>query len=323
MAIASLSAGVAPAAPFDARYVGGDAKFVFFVDMDAERETAIGQAFLAHLRDDPGYAEFEKDLTEWTGFTPTSDITDITVYGESFSVDDAVIVVRANFDAATLRSILVLLPGSRTGMYADHEILSWNDERTGKRVFLTTYDARTMVMCNDEARLARAIDMLIDPSKSLEPVKTFPRPDPPDEKAVGAKNPRLADAARGWVFVAAVGVGAAPAAAGNAVLSQADVLTIKVAEVDGKTVVTANSTTKKARDIEELFNFANGLKAIGSLAGWTNSNAVPAAAAGIIGELARTTQLTRDAVGVTATLAVANDRAVALLDKAFELHDHK
>jgi hypothetical protein len=319
-ALAMLSSRVASAAPFDARNVAADAKFVAFVDMEAERETAIGQACIAHMVADPGYAQFESDLTEWGGFTPSTDIADITVYGGSFAqgADAVVMVIHAKFDPVQLASLFALLPGSKKEVYADHEVISWHDGITRRQVFATFYDARTIVICSDAMRLARAIDMLIDPSKSLEPVKTFPRPPRSDAKPA-QRDQRKIDAASGWFFMAGVGVGAAPRVANTLALSRVDVAALTVSEVDGKTIIHATSTTANDARGEDLFDFINGLKSVGSLMAWPSGNAVPATNVGLLAELARSTDVKHDATGVTATLTVTNERGVALLAKAVEL----
>lgn len=308
----TLAVAGAAAAPFDARVIGGDAKFVVFNDCDAGRETAIGKAFVGHLLADEGYAEFEKSLTEWAGFTPSQDVHDITIFGDSLAKDvRPVIIIHAVFDAVQLRSLFALLPGFESRMYADHEVLNWPDH--GRRLYLSIFDEHTLAISNDPTNLARAIDVLIDPSKSIESNKEFPRPYRLDETSGEAPGDE------GFFFAAAVGLGSSPDFAKNAVLAKIDVASLKVRAEKGKTIAVATSAAGSPADVEKLFNFVTGLKAIAGLAPAPQPATRPTEQQWT-GELARTVQLAHDDHAVTATLAVTDERAAELLKGAVEIN---
>lgn len=305
LATTAMWTAVAPvsAAPFDSRLISEHAKFVGFIDFDAARKTELGKALLSKLVENPDYAAFEQIMVAIAGFMPATDLNDITLFGNSYKPKaQGVLVIHAKFNAGGLRGGLGLAGGFRADKRGDREVLSWDDERSGKRIYACIYDEHTILMGDAPESVGNSIDTLDDSSKSLQTVEDFPRPKGDDS----------------WLFFAGTDVASVPEIASNPVLAPLMSITFQLGESGGKTVVSVQATTHDAQQAEQLFNLVNGVKALAGLAARPKPGADADPHAQLAGELAASFQVAREGEHVTASLAMPNDRVVAIIDEAAE-----
>jgi hypothetical protein len=291
----------AQAMPFDASLVSEEAKFVLFVDVEAAKKTVVGETLLKQITSNPDYAAFEQILIDIAGFMPAEDIADFTIWGDEIKEGaEAAIVIRAKYDAAALRGGLSLAQDFKAEKYADHELLNWHDGKKSQRVHACLFEGKFILISNDAEKLKQAVDVLRDPARSIEGKDLLGRP----------------AQATSWAFASGIDLSKAPQVAENPVLSQMDSGVMEVGESDGKTVAVLTAKAATAEAGEQLFNMANGVRALGILAGKPRrGQPEPELRAQLASELAGMTRVSRDGATVSATLSMDNERAQSLLDE--------
>lgn len=294
-----LAPNAAQAGPMEKALVGSKAKFVVHLDLDKARQSAVGKRLLDALGENPEYVEFERVLFEAAGFMPASDVEDVTLWGEAYGEPPkAVVVMHARMDAARLRAALEHADEFRVDKYNEKDVLSWKDKKKGNRISAFFFDDRTMLLSGDADALRRGIDVASDEKESLaaQPEGSMPTP----------------ASAEAWAFAAAVGINAAPNAAGNPVLSQigSGVLEL-VQRPEAKTEARAALNAIDPAKGPQLLRFATGMKAMAEMAGG-NKPADPKATALL--ELLDATTIAGDGGSVTATATLPDERAKGIAD---------
>jgi hypothetical protein len=295
---ASVLVSAGWAEPFDPLVVHRDARFAAHVDLDAARKTDIGAMILERIRQSAEYQQLEDFLLQAAGFMPESDIRDITLYGFGFQPDpQAVVVLRANFDRERLVQALSFAQGFDSDVYNGQSLLTWIDDKSGNPVHASIVDDETILFAGMRNLLEQAVDAVTDSADALA-----------GDSFLGVAG----DPAR-WAMFAATDLKSAPGAAGNPVLSQLDNTRIEIVQRDQDTVATLSTTAVDAAQGEQLFNLANGLKALAIMNGM-KSDPAPTDEEKLVAEIAGKAELSRKDQTVGVTLRMPSARVIELIE---------
>ena len=311
-----LSAAFCQAAPFEPALVSSKAKFVAFIDFDRARTTAAGKRVIDYVRENPRYAEIEAKLIEHVGLMPLSDVHDVTLWGEQHAKEPkAVLVVRATFNAKSLRFAAGFTPGFDLEDYHGQELLSWADEnKPGGRVYACIDGSDTVLFGNDAATVKRGIDVLTDDKESLKPDAALPKPVDTDT----------------WAFASAIDFAGTPDAANHPVARELHDAILELGETaDAKTTLRLTGTTSTDAAGPRLTQMAGGAVLLAQLG---TARAAPTTApdgpkdpraeiAAMVPELLRAVRVSGSGRSVRIDLAVDNATAVTLLGKVAEVRD--
>lgn len=289
-----LAALTAPAASLQRAQVIKEPLWVLHVDADALRPSALGQHLLAEL-DKP---EAQKKLAAFRAIfniDPRKDLHDVTLYGVSKAEEDGVVLVRAEFDAGHLTTLVEGAKEHVSTRHGKYTIHNWVDENKKEkdgikpRTFAAIH-GKTVIFGQKESRVVEALDVLDGVKPNL-----------------GA-NPQFAQFGDGAAFIQ----GAArkldlPANDPNAaVLKQAKLLTLKVAENQRKLEATLKLDTESETVAKQVEAIGRGLIAVLSL-----QREKPEAL-----KLSQGLEVQQTGAAVTVKLALPSDEVVEMIKAA-------
>ncbi len=296
----------AGAAPFDPLVVAGDAKFVAFVDLEAGRKTAVGGWIIERIQENPGYQQFEQIMLQLAGFMPASDIHDFTIYGNRFVEEpDASLVIHANFDSVRLANALTMARDFTSDDYRGHSLLSWVDEKDGKRINACIFDTQTIVMNKSVEALKAAVDVLDDPNKAMNEKSELPKPAQQDS----------------WAFAVVSHLDSAPAVLKNELLNGfLDRGSLELGEKDASAVATLTVITRTPLQAQWTRRMMDGAIAAVQLAS-NQRGATTQEATKLAGELIEKVTTHVEGNNVVATLSLQNDRVKQILTRLQEMKE--
>lgn len=295
---ACVSVNAAWAEPFDPGVVHRDARFAAHVDVDAARKTDIGAMILERIRESADYQQLEAFLLQAAGFMPESDIRDITLYGFGYQPDpQAVVVLRANFDRERLTQALSFAQGFDSESYNGQSLLTWIDDKSGKPVHASIVDDETILFTGMRNLLEQAVDAVTDTADAL---------------AEGSFLGAASDPAS-WAMFAVTDLKSAPGAAGSPVLSQLANARVEIAQRDQDTVAMMTTAAVDAAQGEQLFNLANGLKALAIMNGM-KKDPPPTDQEKLVAEMAGNAELSRKEGTVDITVRMPSARVIDLIE---------
>ena len=301
-------AAPAHAAPFDARLVTADAKWVLHVDVDAARDSAVGRAVQDKLAADPHYADVVRQCAA-AGVRVPQDVHDVTLYDRTPAAEDApIFVVHATVDRAKLTAKLRGEPGTAAHPYKAYDILAFgNDQRT----LLAFHDDATVVVAQTEANLTAALD-------ALDGTAAMPAAGGPLTTAAvtPATRPAVAAGDRPLVFFALADLaGLMPVgAAVPGPFKQLSAACVTVTEAGPAVLVRANLTAATPAAADQLRRTADGLRAVLALSADGGPDADPKMA--IAKALVRQVALGQADRTVTADLSVPVEQVRHAIDAA-------
>lgn len=158
-AAAVLVAVTGHAAEFDGSRVSADAEWLVHADLDALRDTEVGNYIVSRLQE--GQADRKLDALEaLLGFDPRTQVSDITLYGMDQERENAVMLLRGELDTARLVTLLRANDSYQMSTYGDFEIHRWTDENSGQESFGAIYGDGTIVMSAGQDMVVEALQVL-------------------------------------------------------------------------------------------------------------------------------------------------------------------
>ena len=238
-----------PAAPFQAKDVAADAKWVVHVDVDAIRDSKVVQkAFqTCPLLKDSG-KHFD-NLRQHIGIDLRKDLHGVTLYGPDADKQHAVVIVFSTVDQKLLLDKAAHAADHKVTKHGAVEIHSWTMKHYGKTkpAAGAFYKPDVMVFAADASRVAAAIDVL-------------------DGKSAGitdSKSPLGGHVYKGTtVLLRAIEI---PANTRCPILKQAKSFRVALGENEGKSFYRAKLVMKTSEAAEQLKAIADGFKAMGDL----------------------------------------------------------
>src|SRR5690242_1429749 len=128
LTIAGLFAFTASAGPVQRGDIPAEAGWVFHVDCDAVRPTAVGQYLIAELskpEPDAKFAAFQSIFS----FDPRSALHGLTLYSTSKDPLDGVLITYATFDEGRLVTLAKAAKAYQSSQHGTHIIHNWIDDR--------------------------------------------------------------------------------------------------------------------------------------------------------------------------------------------------
>lgn len=168
LAAAVLAFWVATAASAEAlnrSYVAPDARWFVHLDMDKLMATPLGQTIRDTWMADAQNAGKLAELRMITGMNPWRDLRSLTLYGPSGDGAEAVAVVRADADPATLENALELARDHNTLSHGRHTVHIWTpDGGEHDTMALVVVDPKTYVVGVSPERVRAAVDAIDAPA---------------------------------------------------------------------------------------------------------------------------------------------------------------
>lgn len=100
-----VAVSFAAAAPFDARTVSADARWVLHLDADGLRQTALWH----HVRERIQQEDLEAKINAWTnllGIDPRTDVHGLTLYGPDSEEENSIVLLNTDYDRRVLMDAL-------------------------------------------------------------------------------------------------------------------------------------------------------------------------------------------------------------------------
>lgn len=300
MLVSLVAWNTASAGPFQPKTIPAEAKFVGFVDLEAGRQTALGDRLLSILRKLEGYQKFEDFMVSVAGFMPESDIKDLTVYGTRLGDDnDGLILMRAAFDRAKIEQVLTNAEGYKTEKHDDRTVLTWIDTDSRKEVFACVVDAQTIYMGGEKRSLMLALDVLDDVKKAM----------PENSSLIKAPSPGT------WAFAGATEISSAPDSAQNPVFRSMRDARFEISQVENNTRALLSVLALDAERAKQLAKLGDGALAFFLM----NTEADPKnpkdPMQNVLAELAPLVKITQEGSEVFTGIEIKNDALDLLIDK--------
>ena len=294
MGVLAAAGLAALAGPFQRADVPSQPAWVLHVDCDGLRPSAIGQYLLAEMEKPEAQAKFAAIQTMFN-FDLRKQLHGLTLYCTGKTPEEGVLLVYADFDADRLVTMAKAAVGYQSTTYKQHVIHNWIDEKkkagegVKPRVYAAMHGGRVVVFAQQEARVARALDVLDRAAPSLASSGVFPD--------LGA--------ARGGVYIQAAArkldlPDSDPTAA---FFRLAKMARLQVGEAQGQLRATLNLEANDAEVAGQMALVGKGLLALLKLQGNNPGSA----------RLAEALSLKQDGAGVVLALAVPTGEVIELI----------
>ncbi len=166
------------AAPLKRADVAAEPALVVHIDFDGLRATSVGKAILEQMNQ-PDIDTKLSAIQAIFSFDPRTQLHGATVYGNSQTPPEGVLIIYAEFDSNLVVNLGKLAPGFQTITNGPHLIHTWfggNQKATNSdspHIFAAIKDNR-IIVGKAEAPVAAALDVLDGKSPSLAGEKTLP-----------------------------------------------------------------------------------------------------------------------------------------------------
>jgi len=153
------------AAPLQPADVPHEPAWVLHFDLDAFRQTSLGQQILTELQKE----EHRKKLDAFQAmfrFDPRTALHGLTLYSPTKAQEDGVLLVYADVDAAQLTALAQGAKDHQTLAHGSHTIHHWIDEKrsgssgTPARTYAAIYQSRVVLFGQRAQRVMEALDLL-------------------------------------------------------------------------------------------------------------------------------------------------------------------
>ena len=248
-AVLALAAAVGQAAPFEAKNVAADAKWVIHVDVDAVRDSHVVQkAFQTcpMLKDSGKHSDMIRDKA---GVDLRKDLHGLTLYGPDADKKHAVAIVFSTVNQKLLLDKAAKATDHKVTKHGSIDIHSWTVKHGSKTETAAGafYKPDVLVFAADAQRVGAAIDVLDGKSPGIT--------DP--------KSPLGGHVYKGaTVIVRAIDI---PADNRCPILKQAASLRVALGESDGKSFYRAKLVMKSPEAAEQVKTMGDGFKAMAEL----------------------------------------------------------
>ena len=122
-----LSGSLVQAAPLNLNHVSADAKWLVHFDADAARAATISQRINEKvLEKRPELGGFVTKIHDMTGIDFSTDLHDVTTYGNKIGSRSVVTVIYADFDDVDLIVRLAKLPDYKVTKYGTYYVHTWS-----------------------------------------------------------------------------------------------------------------------------------------------------------------------------------------------------
>ena len=158
--IAGLAAGTTWAGPLDVTQVAGDAPFVAHVDVDALKNSRIGNFILGELSKDSEAVNGLAALDAMFHFDVTEDLKGLTLVGMGANPDDAVLMVKAKVDGPHLVTLLKANKTYTSDEAHGHTVHSWVDDKKSKRTYGVILDKGGVLVGGNKASVKAQLKVL-------------------------------------------------------------------------------------------------------------------------------------------------------------------
>ncbi len=290
-----LLAGAVQAEPFRMADVAADAKWIAHADVDTLKGTRLGDRVLDKLNENEVEVKLEA-LEAVFNFDPREDLSGLTLYGSAGDSQEAVAVIRGNFDAKRLVTLIRAGDTYKKSTHGAHRIHSWIDEEEpDKRKYGSFPDDNTLVISDAKAMVKDALDVLDGTGKSLSPSGEL-------GDAVAGNN--------GSFFIAAVNMAELPDLAPDAaMLKKARAFQLSLGEAGSDVEGTLRLTATDEDVAEQVQKVLEGMIAFAHL----NQEDQPELLA-----IAKAAEITRDGNVVEVVLRHPADEVIAFLEEQAE-----
>jgi hypothetical protein len=250
IAALALVAATGQAAPFDAKTISADAKWVVHVDFDAVRDSQIVKKSFQTcpaLKSEAG-KHFDK-IVEQFGIDLRKDLHGVTLYGCDTDKDHAVAIVYAKVNRKPLVEKAQKAPDHKVVRSGGLEIHTWTD-KTGPKSHPAAgafYKSDAIVFASSTKGVEAAIAVLESKSPGLT-----------DAKSLLGGHVYTGST----VLLRAI---ALPPNAHNPMAAQADAFRIAMGENKGKSFYRARVFMKTPEAAEQIKALTEGVKALGDL----------------------------------------------------------
>ncbi len=161
IALASLAATAALAAPLRPQAVSASARWVVHADIDLLKKTEVGKLMLEEFGREAAARKLAA-LQAVLNFDPRTDLADVTAYGIDNKPESVVVLLRGTFDPVRLVTLAKANDSYQATAYRDLTIHSWIDANkgVGTRAHAAVAPGNTIVMAQSEAAVKSALDVL-------------------------------------------------------------------------------------------------------------------------------------------------------------------
>jgi hypothetical protein len=238
--------------PLAKEQVAASANWVVHLDVDQFNQSKLGQMIRAEATEkgiDAQLLEFKQTFS----FHPLDDVRNITLYGQGEDKTKVAVIVQGNYDKQTLLGLVQLNANYQEIRAGNLVIHSWIDDKQNERAYGTFYDVDQVIIAGsvDAVKLAAAV--LNGQEKSAKAEGSFSLP--------ATKGP-------GAILLAAARDVSSMANHKNAlILKQTDELTLVIGEANEKFYIDADLKAKTPEAAVAVGQMAQGLIAVGVLAG--------------------------------------------------------
>jgi len=238
--------------PLAREQVAASANWVVHLDYDQFSQSRLGQLIRAEATE-KGLEAKLLEFKQVFSFHPIDDVRNVTLYGQGEDKTKVVVIVQGNYDKQTLLG-LVQLNGSYEEIRAgDLVIHSWIDKNRNERAYGTFYDADQVIIAGSVDAVKLAVAVLNGQEKNAQEDDSFSLP---ATKGPGA-----------FLLAAARDVSSMANHKNGIILKQADELTLVIGEVNEKFYIDADLKAKTPEAAVAVGQMAQGLIAVGMLAG--------------------------------------------------------
>ena len=160
--------------------VAAEPTFVLHLDFDGLRPTAIGHFLLAEM-DKPEAQGKVTALQTIFNFDPRKQLHGLTLYSTGKAPEDGVLLAYGDFEPDRLISLAKAARDYQSITNKQHTILTWINEqkivRNGvtPRVYAAFAGGQLVIVAQQQARVAQALDVLDHKAPSLADGKLFPQ----------------------------------------------------------------------------------------------------------------------------------------------------
>jgi len=285
----------ASATPLNRADVPGEPSWVFHLDWDLLRPTAVGQFILSEMTKPKAQAKWSFYESQFS-FDPGKQLHGLTFYGKGTAHDDGVLLVYADVDPGSLSKLANSARGYQSKKHHRHLVHSWLDDdeggKSGKRLYAAIYGKR-VVFGRRWSRVSEALDVLDQTSGSLASSGRF--------EQLGVKG------SSNFIEAAARKLDESSQEPGAAIFRLTKMIRLQAKEAQGEVTATLNLETSDVDTAKVVAGAAGGLLSLIKFQkGKTNEEA------GFQRALQRII-IHQDAHGVVATLSLPSEEAVEIL----------
>ena len=282
------------AGPLQRGDVAAEPAWVVHLDCDSLRPTPIGQYLLAEMDKPEAQAKLAAVQTIF-GFDLRKQLHGLTLYSTGKAPADGVLLVYGDFDPERLITMVKAAQDYQATPYKQHVIHNWIDDKkkavkgVKPRVYGAIQNGRIVVLSQQEARVAQALDVLDRAAPNLA--------------GSGLFAPLGASGSSSIIQAAARKLDIPDSTPNAAIFRLAKAARLQMGEVQGELRATLNLETSDEDVARQMAMVGQGLLALMKLQK-DNPGSV---------KLAEALSLKQDGAGVVATLVIPTGEVVELM----------